>query len=132
MSASSLKLSRTTGLACGFTLQKTGGLPIRLPLRYLPFLVRKPVDILCFDLGIQDLLRAIQAEITGQCVTDGTRKTEQRKVLGPKQFHAQNDGRQRTIDRSAEHADQTDRRSEAGGQMQQSANDGAECRSYKE
>ena len=92
--------------------------PSGAPLRNLhlsricPCLLGALVDEVGLVLGVDDLLAAVKAVVTGHGITKADGKQEERRTFKAKQFKADEQGRDRTVGHAAEECAHTDSRAQ--------------------
>ena len=68
------------------------------------------VDVLGFQLGVQDRLAGVESIVAGEHVADPADQGKVQKAVGSKQLHRQKHGGHRTVGSTAEHRRQSQRR----------------------
>ena len=89
-------------------------------------LFRVDVDKLRPELGIKDLLTAVEPEVAREHVGDAAREREVHKLPRAEELDAQHHRRDRAVDRAAEHAHEPERRGKSGRDAEQPAEHAAE------
>ena len=84
------------------------------------------VDKFRSQLGIEDLLAAVEAEIAREHIGDAAREREIHELPRAEELDAQHHRRDRTVDRAAEHAHEPERRGKPRRDAEQTAEHAAE------
>lgn len=96
-----------------------------------PSLLTVSIDEFWFQLGVQNLLSAIQSVITRQHITNCTGDCKQHQPLCAKKLHTQHQRGQRTVHHPAKKSDQPDCRSKGRAQSQQLSDHTTKRRPHK-